>query len=503
MGCVLRAEEIVKVFPGVVALDNVSVSFEEGKVHCIVGENGAGKSTLVKILTGIYRPERGRVVIRGLDALEHPKVFERIAYVPQEIQLFEHMSVAENLLLPLVRGGRINSTLMGKSKLYKIAEPFLERFHIKESPETEVCNISPSSKQLLQIARALVMEDKEIVIFDEPTTSLTAEDANVLFELIHRLRKEGKVIIYISHKLDEVLSIGDEITVLRDGRKVGYARAGEVDKGWIVKSMSGREIDERVTFRPQRVGDVVLEVKDLTGPGFSNISFNLRRGEILGFYGLVGAGRSEIAQAIIGYRPLVGGEIRLNGRLVRPKNPYSAVREGLFYLPEERKQQGIFPSLSVRHNVSVALGRRILCGSVPFVSLARERSFAEELVRLYSVRTPSVETQIQFLSGGNQQKVIVGRSIFCQFRPSVIIFDEPTKGIDVMAKTEIHRIMRSLAEDEQIGVILISSELEELLRCCNRILTFYMGRVTGEFDPEKVEISEIVAAIIGASEKVA
>jgi len=367
---ILEARGVVKRFPGVVALDGVDISCRRGTVHCVVGENGAGKSTLVKVLTGIYRPDEGTVQIDSVNAFEHPETFGKVSYVPQELQLFEHVTVAENLLLPLLKSGELSALFWSKRKIFDMAIPFLEKFHIREKPESIVHDIPPSSKQLLQIARALALEDREIIILDEPTTSLTAEDAELLFKVMRQLRNEGKAIIYISHKLDEVIAIGDEITVLRDGKRVGYGRVREVDKGWIVQKMSGRAIDERATFRSQKVGEVILEVKNLTGLGFSNINFKVRRGEIVGFYGLVGSGRSEIAQTLLGYKILMGGEILLGGKSIRPKSPYFAIREGLFYLPEERKQQGIFPSLSVRHNVGVTLGSKVSNGL--FVSLTKE-----------------------------------------------------------------------------------------------------------------------------------
>ena len=493
---ILRGEGIVKLFPGVIALDRVDISCQRGTIHCVVGENGAGKSTLVKVLTGIYRPDKGIVLIDNVNAFERPEVFRKVSYVPQELQLFEYLTVAENLLLPLLKSGRLKSAFWSKNKLLDIATPLLEKFHIKERAENVVHDIPPSSKQLLQVARALVIEDCEIIIFDEPTTSLTAEDTKVLFEILRKLKEEGKAVIYISHRLDEIFAVGDEITVLRDGKKVGHAEVSKVDKSWVIRTMSGKEVDDRAAFRPHNTGDIILEVKNLSGPRFSNVSFVLHRGEILGLYGLVGAGRTEIVQSIVGYRPLRGGEINLNGKPIKPRSPYFAVREGIFYFPEERKQQGIFPFLSVRHNVGVALGKRVLNGF--FVSLGKEQFFTKEVIRAYSVKTPSIERPIQFLSGGNQQKVIVGRSMFCPFPPRVLIFDEPTKGIDVMTKREIYKIMKSLAEERRVGIIFISSELEELLRCCNRILTIYGGRITGEFDPEKAEVSEVMAAAINA-----
>lgn len=499
MDYILEATSVTKIFPGVVALNEVDFACKKGTVHCIVGENGAGKSTFVKVLTGIYHPEKGNVKIEDKSIFENPEIINKVAYVPQELQLFEYMTVGENLLLPFKRKG-LNRFYSSKSKIFKMAAPLLEKFHVAEKAETSVNDISPSSKQLLQIARALIIEDCEIIILDEPTTSLTIEDTKRLFQVVNQLKKEGKAIIYISHKLEEVFAIGDEITVLRDGKKVGYSKASDVDRNWIIKMMSGREIDERIVFRPtENKGELVLEVKNLTGKGFLNINFELHRGEILGFYGLVGAGRSEIMQTILGYRYVAEGEVRVDGKPLKLGSPHFAIQGGVFYLPEERKQQGIFPYLSVRHNVGVALGEKVLNGIV--VSAKKEKSMTEELVKVYSVKTPSIETPIRFLSGGNQQKVIVGRAMFCSPTPKVIIFDEPTKGIDVMTKTEIYKIMKNLAEKEKIGIILVSSELEELMRCCNRLITVYRGKITGEFDPSKVKTSEIISSAINVIDR--
>lgn len=496
MDAIVETKGVVKLFPGVVALNEVDFVCQKGTVHCIVGENGAGKSTLVKILTGIYSPDKGVVFINGVNVLEHPDMFRKVAYAPQELQLFEHMTVAENLLLPLKRKD-VNSIFYSKGKILKVAVPLLEKFHIFEKPDKIVHDISPSSKQLLQIARTLIIEGFEIVILDEPTTSLTIEDTKLLFKVIDQLRSDGKAVIYISHKLDEVFTIGDEVTVLRDGNKMGNAKVGGVDRKWTIKMMSGKDIDEKAIFRPiGERGGVVLDVEELSGPGIPGVSFQLHRGEILGFYGLVGAGRSEIMQTILGYRFAKGGKVRIDGKPLKLGNPIYAIKEGLVYLPEERKQQGIFPFLSVRHNVGVALGKKISNGIL--VALSKERSLTKVLVKTYNVKTSSIEIPIRFLSGGNQQKVIVGRSMFGSPSPKVIIFDEPTKGIDIMTKREIYRIMKELADEEKIGIILISSELEELLKCCNRLFTVYLRRITGEFDPNEAETSEIIAAAINA-----
>lgn len=492
----LEAHDITKAFPGVVALRDVDVLFKGGSVHAIMGENGAGKSTLVKILSGVYNPNKGKVLVDGKDALGNPGLFERVAYVPQELDLFSHMTVAENLFIPFWKAGF--KGMVREEKLFEAAIPWLEKFQINATPSDLVKDISISDQQLLQIARATVNKYAEIFILDEPTTSLTLKDMARLFEVIRQLKDEGKAIIFISHKLDEVFEICDEITILRNGEKVGYAEIKEVDRRWVISKMSGRDVDEEIHYRPESKSDeVILEVKNLSGRGFSNINFTLRKGEILGFAGLVGAGRSEIMQTVFGLLPVRSGTVTLEGQKWKLGDTSYSIRNGLSYLPEERRQQGLLPLLSVRENIGVSLIHQIAQGLA--ISGKKEQSLAEEIVEAYDIKTPSIEQQIMFLSGGNQQKVIIGRSIYCM--PKVIIFDEPTKGIDVGTKSDLYRIMRNLAEEKDISIILVSSELDELMRCSNRIITIYQGSKAGEFDPEKTSRTEIISSMIGEGMK--
>lgn len=488
---VLKACNITKIFPGVVALDSVDISFDTGEIHCVIGENGAGKSTLIKCLTGVYEPENGEITINGADARKNRDLFDKIAYVPQEIDLFGYMSVAENLFLPYRQPGV--KGLISQKELEEQAVVLLERFHIPVRPDELVKDISVSSQQLLQIARATVHEGYEVLMMDEPTTSLTTADTQILFEIVKEIKEQGKAVIFISHKLEEIFALGDVITVFRNGKKIAYSKLNQIDVSWVITQMTGQEIKQNQSFWSGNVRDeILLEVKNLTGEHFSDISFTLKKGEILGFSGLVGAGRSELMQAIFGYLPVYSGAVMLDGQEWKLGDTSYSVRNGFIYLPEERKKQGILPVLSIRENISVSALAKVQ--AVLGISARKETKLAEKVVNIYDVKTPDVEKEIQFLSGGNQQKVIIGRSMCCD--PKVLVFDEPTKGIDVATKAEIYRLMQELAEKNGIGIILVSSEMEEIKKCANRIIALYEGRKAGEFDAG-AEKEMILSAIIG------
>lgn len=488
---VLEARDVTKIFPGVVALDSVDVSFELGEIHCIIGENGAGKSTLIKCLTGVYEPDEGEILINGEDAVKNKALFDKIAYVPQEIDLFEYMSVAENLFLPYEKSGF--NGLVNRNQLKERSIPILKKFHIQVDPDALVKDIPVSQRQLLQIARATVNENYEVIILDEPTTSLTTKDTQILFDIIGQIKKENKAVIFISHKLDEIFAIGDVITVFRNGVKVAYSDTKNVDIPWVITKMTGRAVDYNQTYYSEKVSDeVLLEVEHVTGEKFTDVSFVLKKGEILGFSGLVGAGRSELMQAIFGYLPIYSGTVKMEGKQWKLGDPYYSVKNGFIYLPEERKTQSILPVLSVRENISISALE--ILSSKSGISKKKEKELAQQVIDEYDVKTPDMEREIRFLSGGNQQKVIIGRSMCCN--PKVMVFDEPTKGIDVGTKTQIYRMMKQLAEEKGIGVILISSELEEVKKCSNRIIALYNGRKAGEFD-EKADKEQILSCIIG------
>lgn len=490
---VLEAQNITKLFPGVVALDSVDVSFDTGEIHCVIGENGAGKSTLIKCLTGVYEPEEGQVLIGGEDALKNKVLFDKVAYVPQEIDLFGYMSVAENLFLPYEKSGL--KGIVNQKELEKKAVPLLEKFRIPVKPDELVKDISVSAQQLLQIARATVHEDYEVLMLDEPTTSLTTSDTQILFDIVKEIKAENKAIIFISHKLEEIFALGDVLTVFRNGKKVAYSKLEEIDIPWVIRQMTGRELDQEQVFYSGKVSEeVLLEVESLTGERFTDVSFTLKKGEILGFSGLVGAGRSELMQAIFGYLPVYSGSVKLDGEDWKLGDTNYSVNHGFIYLPEERKKQGILPVLSIRENISVSALKDLTSGLG--ISKKKEDELAGRIIDTYDVKTPDAEKEIQFLSGGNQQKVIIGRSMCCS--PKVLVFDEPTKGIDVGTKAEIYRLMKELAEEKGIGIILISSEMEEIKKCSNRIIALYEGKKAGEYDAE-ADKEAILSAIIGVN----
>lgn len=489
---VLKAANITKIFPGVKALDDVTVEFDKAKVHGIIGENGAGKSTLVKILTGVYKASQGEVLIDGKNSKENKELFKKVSYVPQEIDLFQNMTVAENLFMPFEKSG-FNNLVVNKKRLNKEALPWIDKLNLKVEPDQYVKNISVSNQQLLQIVRAMTKKDYEILILDEPTTSLTQQGTEYLFDSIKELKKEGKAIIFISHKLEEVFEICDEVTVLRNGKKVGHSDIDEIDSAWIVKQMSGRDIDEDQTFRPKVSGEEnILSVENLSGINFSDISFELKKGEILGFSGLVGAGRTEIMQTLFGFLPAFSGQVKLENQDFKLGSTNYSVEKGLFYLPEERKQHGILKDLSVEKNISISLIDEITNNFI--ISSQKEGEIVDNVIKNYNVKTSSKQKLIKFLSGGNQQKAIIGRTMAC--KPKVIIFDEPTKGIDVGTKNDIYKLMQELAQTG-ISIILVSSELEEIMKCSNRIITIYEGEKMNEFETEKAKQSEIINSIIG------
>ena len=491
----LAAMNITKRFPGVTALNGVDLSVGAGEIHCIVGENGAGKSTLVKILTGLYRADEGKLSIGGTNIDVHTHhLTKAVAYVPQELDLFVNMTVAENLFVPFRSEGRAGG-LLRRKPLQRKAQRIIDRLDMNVKPGDIVKNVPVSDRQLLQVGRVLAIEDASIIILDEPTTSLTKQETERLFAVIGKLKAQRKSIIFITHKLDEIFAIGEVVSVLRNGELVGHARLSEVDTDWIIRTMSGKDLDMTKRYRPTKPpGELLLEVRDLSGPGFSNVSFTLREGEVVGFAGLVGAGRSEIMQTLFGYVPAKSGAVHLCGKPYRMGSTANAIRRGLVYLTEERRAFGIFPYLNVRTNIGVAVPKSIARGGV--VSRRRENRIAQRVMTEYDVKAPSTETPIRNLSGGNQQKVLIGRSM--EAEPRVLIFDEPTKGIDVKTKVEIYRLMQTMAEERRIGIILVSSEIEELLRCANRVVSIYRGAVVGRSDIDRLNGEHIVASIIGA-----
>ncbi|HAM62252.1 MAG: sugar ABC transporter ATP-binding protein [Firmicutes bacterium GWF2_51_9] len=479
---ILEMNHISKSFPGVKALDDVSFHVRKGTVHALMGENGAGKSTLMKCLFGIYLPDDGEIILEGKKMDFHnPKdaLNAGISMIHQELQPIPYRSIAENLWIgryPMIKIANI-PVMVDAKKMRDMSTDLLSRVRLNANPDTKLKDLSVSQIQSIEIAKAISYNAK-IIIMDEPTSSLTQAEVTQLFEIINELRNQGVSIIYISHKMEEILRISDEVTIMRDGRYIGTYLSSELTMDLIITKMVGRELTNLYPPKNNVPGDVVFEVKNFTSPNprsFKDVSFDLRRGEILGIGGLVGAQRTELVEGIFGIRASSFGEIKLHGKTLKINHPRDAIRKGISLLTEDRRGSGIFGVLSVRDNVSVAS----LDDYVDFHIKLNNRklnALAEDNIRKLSIKTPSTKTKIQSLSGGNQQKVIISRWLARD--PEIFILDEPTRGIDVGAKYEIYSIMVSLAKAGK-SVIMISSEMPELLGMSDRILVMCEGKLSG------------------------
>ncbi len=480
---------ISKEFPGVKALSGVSFDLRRGEVHAVCGENGAGKSTLMKIISGIYAANDGRMTYKGLERrFSSPLEAEAagIAIIHQELNLVPHLSVAENIYL--AREPR-RGFLVDRKSLKADAKRCLDRLGVAIDPDRLVRGLSVAQCQMVEIAKALSLE-AEVLIMDEPTSSLTEQETQLLFAVIRDLKAAGVGIVYISHRLDEMAEIVDRVTILRDGRHVstGDFAATSIDE--IVARMVGRSLDEKFPERTSRPSDeVILSVRGLARKGvFSDVSFDLRRGEILGFAGLMGAGRTEVARAIFGAETPDTGQIILEGRELAISSPRDAIAAGIAYLSEDRKGQGLALKMPVDANLTLA-NMEAVSNRFGLIDFARQDEVARRYVDLLNVRTPSIRQPVRLLSGGNQQKIIIGKWLFRESR--LLFFDEPTRGIDVGAKFAIYRIMDELAA-QGIGVILISSELPEILGMTDRVAVFHQGRITGVLETAGTDQEEIM-----------
>ncbi len=480
--------DIEKKFPGVTALKNVNFSLKPGEVHVLLGENGAGKSTLMKILSGAYEPTSGEIQVCGqrYDRLT-PRLSQElgISIIYQELSVINQLSVQENIFLGrLLTRRKLGITVVDKAGMNRETAKLLAEIGLKCQPQTQVDALRISEKQMVEIAKAVAFNAK-VIIMDEPTSSLTEEEIAQLFTIIRRLKAAGKGIIYISHKLKEIKEIGDRVTVLKDGEYVGTHSVADVTIDQLVTMMVGRELQNKyqsVNRGHGEQGETILEVKNLTRrDGYvHDISFALHRGEILGFSGLVASGRTETMEAIYGAVPVSGGEVILDGKTLRIRNTYDAMNSGIALVTENRRETGFFHNFSIRRNLAIAkqLKESKLGGLYGLVSPKQEKAISAEQVRAMQIKCASIEQSITELSGGNQQKVILGKWLAAGSR--VIIFDEPTKGIDVGTKSEIYKLMRALCE-HGVGVIVVSSEMPELLAVCDRILVYFEGHINGEY----------------------
>ncbi|MEC0310515.1 sugar ABC transporter ATP-binding protein [Paenibacillus lautus] len=487
----IQMEGIMKEFPGVLALNNCRFELLRGEVHALMGENGAGKSTMMKILTGVYQKDAGTITYKGQPVeLTNPKAAQDagISMIHQELNLAPDLTVAQNIFIGREPRRKLRLFLDDQALNRQVKELF-ERMGLDMDPSIKVSELTVAKQQIVEIAKALSYS-ADVLVMDEPTAALSETEIEDLFRIIRQLREGGVGIVYISHRMDEIKRITDRITVMRDGQYIDTVSTAEVTTQDIISKMVGRQIYE--TSKPERSAgerETVLEVKGLNqGRTLKDINFTLKKGEILGIAGLVGAGRTELARAIFGADRIQSGEIQVHGRKITIKGPHDAVRQGIGYLSEDRKRYGCVVDLDVKSNVVIAsYGNFVRPGG--WMSTARIRKQAEDMVERLKVKTPHVDQEVKYLSGGNQQKVVIGKWLTRDC--DILIFDEPTRGIDVGAKSEIYRLLNDLTAQGK-SIIMISSELPEILRMSHRVLVMCEGRITGELDQEEATQESIM-----------
>jgi ribose transport system ATP-binding protein len=474
-------EGIEKSFPGVHALSQCKFDLRPSEVHALVGENGAGKSTLMKVLAGIYKPDAGRIVYKGKEVeVPNPRAAQHlgISMIHQELNLMPHLTVAQNIFIG--REPRRNVRFMLDEKAINArAEQVFELMRLKLDPRAKVSSLTVAKQQMVEIAKALSF-NSEVLIMDEPTAALTDAEIDELFRIIRDLRAKGVGVVHISHRLEELKQISDRITVMRDGKYIDTVETPESTIDQIISMMVGRTIFEATPEVPEQPSEeVVLEVKNLNrGSVIKGVSFQLKKGEILGFSGLVGAGRTEVARAVFGADPIDSGEVFVRGSKVHIGSPSDAVSHGIGYLSEDRKRYGLALGMDVADNTVLASFRKFI-NKIGWVRFAQIQASAQQMVAALAIKTPGLQQKVKNLSGGNQQKVIIGKWLTAD--TSILIFDEPTRGIDVGAKSEIYHLLNDLAQQGK-SIIMISSELPEILRMSHRVVVMCEGRITGELN---------------------
>ena len=496
MDALIEARKITKVFPGTVALDKVDFALMPGEIHAIAGENGAGKSTLMLIMAGVYQPDGGELLIEGKSVkLRDPlhSQHKGISTVFQELALAPNMSVAENVFTntqPCNQAGLINF-----EEMYGETEKALETFGIDINPKAPLRNYSVAIQQIVEIARA-IQRKARVLILDEPTSAIGERETDKLLEVLRMLRERGVSIVYVSHKLNEVFAISDRITVLKDGSLVGTLRTADTSQDAVVNMMVGRKLSQLFPERHNSMKEAsVLKVKNLTGPGFSDVNLDMASGKILGIFGLTGSGRSELARGIFGAEPITEGDILIDESPVKIGNPQQAMVQGIAYIPEDRKQDGLFLNMSFRDNTAAAC-LRALSGPI-FMHRSKEEALARDAMSKLEIKARSIGQPVSGLSGGNQQKVLFAK--WLSRHPKVLIADEPTRGVDVGAKAEIHALLRKLADDGA-AVVMISSELPEVLGMSDRIAVMREGRLVTVMDRSQATEELVASYALGTIE---
>lgn len=484
---ILTLKNITKEFPGVKALDDVTINIERGTIHGLVGENGAGKSTLIKILAGIYQPNKGEIILDGKPCRFNSPIEARragISVVHQEIKLAEPLSVAENMFLGNVQ---LKNGLVDWKGMRRRAREIVEDLGMDIDINAQVSSLTVAKKQIVEIMHA-INNNSRILIMDEPSAVLTDRELEVMFRIVKQLRDKGITIIYISHRLDEIFGLCSNVSVLRDGRHIDTIPVASIDRQGLINMMVGREMGQEYPKEVGNVGGTILEVKNLSRGILQDISFEVKSGEVFGISGLVGAGRTELARAILGIDKPESGEVYVRGKKVHYRTFADAIRDGLGLIPEDRKLQGLVQIMSVKRNTTLVNMKRVLRAGV--ISSSLEEKLSKEYADKLHVVTPSMETEVQYLSGGNQQKVVIAKWLFQN--SEILFLDEPTRGIDVGAKAEIYRLINRMAKEGKT-IIMISSEMPELLGLCDRIMVMHEGHKMGELNAAEATQEKIMA----------
>jgi len=489
----LKVEDITKSFPGTVALSKVRLEVKTGEVHALVGENGAGKSTLMNIISGVFPADEGRIIFQG-EVARFANPYEAqaagVGFVHQELALCPHISVAENIYMGRYEKGALG--FIKRKKLYADTVELLKLFKTNIRPEDKVADLTLADQQVVEIAKSLSLQCK-LLILDEPTSSLSDSETEILFSIIRQLKSEGISVLYISHRIAEIFEVCDRVTVFRDGHYISTFNVSEVTPRIVVESMVGRELNDFYPQKAEATGETLLQVNSLSRQGvFKDICFELRRGEILGISGLVGSGRTEVARAVCAIDRYDSGEITYLGKKTRFKSYADAIRGGLCYLTEDRKQQGLFLNLSVKNNINATIIDKL--SKYLMLSSKKEAENAQTYVGRLGIKIHGIGQMVNSLSGGNQQKAMIAK--WLSVNPAVIFMDEPTRGIDVGAKAEIHNMLRQLS-DNGIGVIIISSELPEIIGMCDRVVVMHEGRITGEVKGGEITEKNIILLASG------
>ncbi len=489
---ILAMENISKEFPSVKALDNVHLNAYKGKVMALLGENGAGKSTLMKILSGVYKKTSGNIYYKGkeLNVNSTRQANENgISIIHQELNLISELTIGENIFLG--REPKTKLALIDWKTLYSKSESLLKELDISVNPKTKIKELSIGIKQMVEIAKALSFE-AELIIMDEPTDALTDKETKSLFKIINKLKNEGKSIIYISHRLNEIFEICDDVTIIRDGKFVAEHPVQEIDQDSLIELMVGRKLEEQFPYQKDELGEVLLEAKEIQNKYIKNVSFNIKQKEIVGVAGLMGAGRTELAKSIYGHYKIEKGEITLKGKQLHIKSEKDAIKSGISYVSEDRKKDGLVLGMNVMKNISLSSLDKI--SKFKIINKTTEKKVAVDYISNFNIKTPSKEQKLSNLSGGNQQKVSISKSLLPL--PKVLIMDEPTRGIDVGAKKEIYKLMNKF-KSEGMGILMISSEIPELLGMCDRILVMHEGKLMGELSREEMSQEAVMRLAVG------